>query len=140
MPLHGIFKGVDIAASAMGAERTRMTVAAENLAHAGSTRKLENGMPYARQRVHFDQVLNERGGRTGQVEADVVESPRYTQRYAPDHPDADPETGIVLESDIDPILELTDMLVAGGAYDSNANAVRGLMRMHETALRLGETS
>lgn len=138
MPLNGIFRGMAISQSALGAEQRRMTVAAENLAHAGSTAKLENGLPYARQRVHFQEVLNAVGQSTGQVASEVVESPRYTQRYEPDHPHADPETGIVVESDIDPILELTDMMVAGRAYDSNANAVRGFMKMHETALRLGE--
>ena len=95
-------------------------------------------LPYARQRVHFQEVLNEYGRPTGEVKTRIVESPRYEQRHEPDHPDADPETGIVIEADIDPILELTDMMVAGRAYDANTNAVRGFMKMHESALRLGE--
>ncbi|TVR44045.1 MAG: hypothetical protein EA402_08095 [Planctomycetota bacterium] len=138
MPLNRIFEGMHISQSALSAEQRRMTVSAENLAHAGSTEKLENGLPYARQRVHFQEVLDRFGNPTGRVEAQVVESPRYTQRYEPDHPHADPVTGIVVESDIDPILELTDMIVASRAFDSNANAVKGFMRLHETALRLGE--
>jgi len=138
MPFDSLFRGIDASASAMGAEGTRMTVASENLAHAGSTQRLADGLPYARQKVVFRDVLDEQGNSTGRVAAEVVESPRYLERYEPDHPDADPESGIVVQADINPVLELTDLMVASKAYESNSNAVRGLMRMHEQALRLGE--
>jgi flagellar basal-body rod protein FlgC len=138
MPEMNLFRGVDASASALSAEQLRMTVAAENLARAGDTAKLANGLPYARQRVRFEAVLDERGAATGRVQATVVESPRYLQRYDPSHPDADPATGMVKEPDIDPILELTDLLVASKAYEANANAAKGLLRMHESALRLSE--
>jgi flagellar basal-body rod protein FlgC len=138
MPDNTIFGGLGISSSAMSAERTRMTVASENLAHAGDTRKLANGLPYARQRVFFSTVMDQTGKPNGEVAAEVVPSPRYNHRYEPDHPNADPVTGIVTESDIDPILELTDLLVASRAYDANANAARGLVKMHESALRLAD--
>ncbi len=140
MPVRGIFGGVDASASALSAERLRMTVSAENLAHAGDTAKQADGMPYARQRVHFSAVLDRQGTATGRVEAEVLRSPRYLQRYDPGHPDADPATGMVVEPDIDPVLELTDLLVASKAYESNANAAKSLLRMHESALRLGDTT
>ncbi|NRA40201.1 MAG: hypothetical protein HRU15_18795 [Planctomycetes bacterium] len=138
MDSHNIFKGIESSASAMAAENLRMTVASENLAHAGSTKRKANGMPYARQRVHFETVMDQYGKSTGRIETEVVEKPRYIERYDPQHPDADPKTGMVVESDIDPILELTDMMIASQAYESNANAVRGLLAMHEKALRIGE--
>lgn len=138
MESFGIFKGIESSASAMGAESLRMTVASENLAHAGSTKRKANGLPYARQRVRFETVLDQMGQSTGKVKAEIVEKPRYVERYDPQHPDADPETGMVVESDIDPVLELTDMMVASKAYETNANAVRGLLAMHEQALRIGE--
>ena len=138
MPEFSLFRGVDASASALGAEQLRMTVAAENLAHAGDTAKLANGLPYARQRVRFEAVLDRQGDATGKVQTELVTSPRYLQRYDPSHPDADPATGMVKEPDIDPVLELTDLLVASKAYEANANAARGLLRMHENALRLSE--
>lgn len=139
MPGLNLFRGVDASASALSAEQLRMTVAAENLAHAGDTAKGADGLPYARQRVRFETVLNARGAATGQVAAEVVTSPRYLQRYDPNHPDADPATGMVKEPDIDPVLELTDLLVASKAYEANTNAARGLLRMHENALRLSDS-
>lgn len=134
----GLFRGIDASASALSAEQLRMTVASENLAHAGDTHKLANGLPYARQRVTFETVLDQQGRQTGVVAANVVQSPRYNQRFDPSHPDADPATGMVKEPDIDPILELTDLLVASKAYEASANAARGMFKMHETALRLSD--
>lgn len=134
---NGLFRGFDVSASAMSAERLRMTVAAENLANANSTRKLADGLPYARQRVVFRTELDEAGRQTGKVLSEVVASPRYAQRLDPSHPDAD-ANGVVTSADIDPILEMVDLMTASKSYDANANASRGLMRMHESALRLGD--
>ncbi len=131
----GLFGAVNMSASAMSAERLRMTVASENLAHAGDTRKGADGLPYARQRVLFRTVLDAQGRDTGKVDASAVPSPRFEKRYDPDHPDAD-AAGMVTTPGIDPILELTDLMLAGKAYEANSNAARGLMRMHENALRL----
>lgn len=138
MSIHRLFASMDISNSAMAAERLRMDVAAENLAHAGDTRRGPDGLPYARQRVRFQQVLDQTGRPTGGVATEVVRSPRYLERYDPAHPDADPATGRVVQADIDPVLELTDLMLASRAYEANTNATRGLMRMHEQALRLGE--
>jgi flagellar basal-body rod protein FlgC len=140
MPDHSLFGPLAASASAMGAERLRMSVASENLAHAGDTERRANGLPYARQRVTFSSVLDQLGHDTGTIAANVVASPRYSQRYEPDHPNADPVTGIVKEADIDPVLELTDLMVASRSYDANANAARGLMHLNDTALRLADNS
>lgn len=133
-----LFSSLDVSASAMGAERQRMTVASENLAHAGDTKAPGKGLPYARQRVLFETVMGKNGQETGAVDATVIDSPRYREHYEPAHPHADPVTGMVTTPDIDPILELTDLMVASRSYDANANAARGLIRMHENALRIGE--
>jgi flagellar basal-body rod protein FlgC len=138
-PLHvgGLFGGVDAAGSAMSAERLRMNIAAENLAHANDTRKLANGLPYERQRVQFQSVLDSQQRLTGEVDGTVVKSPKYEKHYDPSHPDAD-GNGMVTVPEISPILELTDLLTASKSYDANANAARGLLKMHEAALRLGQ--
>lgn len=137
MPNPHLFVGFDAASSAMSAERMRMTVAAQNLANANSTRRLEDGLPYARQRVVFRTALDEAGRQTGAVESQVVPSPKYATRYDPSHPDAD-ASGVVTSADIDPVLEMVDLMTASKSYEANANAVRGAVRMHEAALRLGD--
>jgi len=136
---NALFGGFEISASAMSAERLRMTVAAENLANANSTKPLANGLPYARQRVVFRTELDQAGQPTGAVQGQVVASPKYAQRVDPNHPDAD-ANGLVTSAEIDPILEMVDLMTASKNYDANANASRGLLRMHESALRLGDIS
>lgn len=135
MTTNGLFSGVNAAASGMSAERLRMTVATENLAHAGDTKRLANGLPYARQRVTFQNLLDDHGQETGLVTAKVITSPAYERRIDPTHPDADKD-GVVHTPDISPILEMVDLLTASKAYEANANAARGLMRMNESALRI----
>lgn len=137
LAMRGLFAGVDASASAMSAERLRMGVASENLAHANDTRPLADGKPYQRQRVIFEAELDAQGRQNGQVASQAVASPKYQTRYDPTHPHADAQ-GMVTTPDISPILELTDLLTASKAYDANANAARGLLRMHENALRLGQ--
>ena len=137
LALGGLFAGVDAAASAMSAERLRMTVAAENLAHANDTRKLADGKPYQRQRVLFQAAMDAQQRLTGEVESSVVKTPKYETRYDPSHPHAD-ANGMVMVPEISPILELTDLLTASKSFDANANAARGLLKMHESALRLGQ--
>ena len=133
-----LWRALQVSASGMSAERMRMHTVAENIANADSTRPLENGLPYARQRVVFRTVLDEAGRNAG-VQAQVIESPKYAAKHDPDHPDADPVSGLVTRADIDPVLELTDMMVATRAYQANANAARGLVRMYETTIStLGE--
>lgn len=137
LSLRGLFAGVDTSASAMSAERLRMTVASENLAHANDTRRLADGKPYARQRVLFDTMLDAHGQATGQIDASVVKSAKYETHYDPNHPHADAQ-GNVMTPEISPILELTDLLTASKAYEANGNAARGLLRMHENALRIAQ--
>jgi flagellar basal-body rod protein FlgC len=132
-----LFGAVDISASAMSGERLRMTVASENLAHAGDTRRHADGLPYQRQRVLFQEALDQQGAATGEVASATVKSPKYETRYDPSHPDANAE-GIVHIPEISSILELTDLMTASKAYEANANAARGMLRMHENALRLGQ--
>lgn len=137
LSISGLFGGVNAAGSAMSAERLRMNVATENLAHANDTKPLADGKPYQRQRVLFQAAMDAQQHLNGEVDASVVKSPKYETHYDPTHPNAD-ANGMVTVPDISPILELTDLLTASKSYDANANAARGLLKMHETALRLGQ--
>jgi flagellar basal-body rod protein FlgC len=89
LSVRGLFAGVDIASSAMSAERVRMLAATENLARANDSTPQADGLPYRRQRVVFQGVLNQAQEPTGQVKADVVEMAKYERRYDPSHPHAD---------------------------------------------------
>ena len=68
----GLFGSLDISASALGAERLRMDVTAENLANAQSTRTA-NGGPYRRKEVVIE--ANGDGGFAGALAAAAAAPP-----------------------------------------------------------------
>ena len=131
--------------SALNAERTRIEVAVSNLANAGSTRSA-NGQPYRRRDVvltpdttsSFDAALGSASA-TGVKVAGIVEDTQpFQQIYDPTHPDADPNTGIVLMPNVNSEEEVVDMLQAARAYQANLAAVNVIRDMVTKALELGK--
>src|SRR5262249_32834181 len=134
---------ISASASALAAERTRVEVAASNLANAESTRG-PDGQPYRRRDVvlstapveSFDAMLG-KASATGVRVADIVEdrSP-FQRRYEPAHPDAD-ENGFVALPNVDVPEQMVDMLSASRAYQANLTAIGLIRDMISRALDLG---
>ena len=61
---NGFFRGIQISASGLHAQRVKMDTVAENLANAETTRT-EAGLPYRRQRAAFAEALAKRASRLG---------------------------------------------------------------------------
>ncbi len=132
-----------ISASGLAAERTRVNVAASNLANAESTRG-PDGQPYHRldpvlEAVPFGERLQAAGG-PGSPEAVGVRVARIQQDpgpgrkvYSPSHPDADAQ-GFVTLPDVNPVHEVVNLMSASRAYDANATAVDTLKTMAQRAL------
>lgn len=126
-----VFKSIDIAATALTAERLRMDVIANNIANANTTRT-EKGGPYRRQRVIFEE--REMGGvRVIKIEEDP--SPLRIV-YDPHHPDADKE-GYVRFPNVNILHEMVDMITCTRAYEANCATVRCGRDMFNAALRIG---
>lgn len=147
-----IFRIFSLSGAGMGAQRTRMSVVAGNLANAETTRTPEGG-PYRRRNVlfraapvqeTFPRLLQaglamplgigqrDRGEGLQTVEvAGVRESLRAPKRvYDPHHPDADPD-GYVSYPDINTMEEMVDMLSAARSYEANLavfNTTKTLVR------------
>ena len=127
----GAFSLFDTAASALDAQRVRMDVIANNLANANTTRSL-GGEPYRRQVVIFAERtggarppfgLADRITPAGvDVAAIVPDMSPFELVYEPGHPDADAR-GFVHLPNINPMLELVDMISATRAYEANASVV-----------------
>ena len=137
------FTALQVSASGLAAERTRVDLAASNLANAESTRG-PDGQPYRRRdpvlaSVSFDRQLaaagaGTPGGAVGVTVAGVVEDQSAGKRvYSPGHPDADPE-GFVTLPNVDPIHEVVNLISAQRGYDANATAVETLKTMAQRAL------
>jgi flagellar basal-body rod protein FlgC len=75
----------------------------------------------------------QRGGvRIDRVVADASE---LSKRYEPGHPDAD-SAGYVSYPNVNPILEMTDLLSAVRAYQLNASAVQSAKSMIQQSLQI----
>jgi len=134
----GNFSSIDVSASGLFAQRTRLDVIANNIANATTTRT-PNGGPYKRQDVVFRQRLeeSEAGGNGGvEVEAVVESNEPAKMVYDPGHPDAGPD-GMVAMPNVNPVQEMVDMISATRAYEANVQAINAARTMASKALDIG---
>ena len=133
-----MFETLDVSASALRAERTRMHTIANNLANLHTT-KDESGRisPYRRRTVRFQVGLpGVRGSREGVHVAEVVHDPSpFPKIYDPGHPESDAE-GYRKTPNIHPVIEMVDMLETTRAYEANLTAMEATKGMITRALGL----
>lgn len=125
---------MNIAASALRAQQSRMRIIAENIANAQSTALTAGGEPYRRQTPVFQtQQLD---GGTGVTLAEVRPDMReFRREYDPSHPAADAE-GYVLRPNVDTLIEAMDMREAQRAYEANLNVIETARAMDTRTLDL----
>ncbi len=141
-----LFGMLEVSGSALGAERWRAEVVAANMANAETTRTAQGGA-YRRQMLLFRAQLMPRfplllaglrrsapdgGVRVERVVADMSPMPR---RYEPGHPDAD-AAGYVTYPNVNPVMEMADLLSAVRAYQLNAAAVQAAKSMIQQSLQI----
>ncbi|MEZ6195542.1 MAG: flagellar basal body rod protein FlgC [Planctomycetota bacterium] len=144
MELDGLFTGMSIASSGLGAERQRLDVIARNIANANVV-GTPGQAPYRRQEVVFKTILDREARRgdgiAGQVTvSEVVDDEETPLRevFDPSHPNADKDTGIVTYSNVNMAFEMVDLMSASRAYDANLKAIQAYRDMATAALRLLE--
>jgi len=141
-----LFGMLEVSGSALGAERWRAEVVAANMANAETTRTPQGGA-YRRQLLvfraqpmpRFPMLLArlrkgtpEGGVRVERVVADASPLP---SRYEPGHPDAD-NAGYVTYPNVNPVMEMADLLSAVRAYQLNAAAVQAAKSMIQQSLQI----
>src|ERR1700683_2119150 len=141
-----LFGMLEVSGSALGAERWRAEVVAANMANAESTRTAEGGayrrkmwvfraepMPrFPVMLARLRKAAPDGGVRVERVVADMSPMP---SRYEPGHPDADGE-GYVSYPNVNPVMEMADLLSAVRAYQLNAAAVQAAKSMIQTSLQI----
>ena len=130
-----LFTAMDISASGLRAQRTRMNVISSNLANAQTTRTNEGG-PYKRRDVIFKESSFE--GQLASVEVDgiVTDSTPGKQIYDPGNPDAD-DSGYVTMPNVNMMEEMVNMINATRAFEANSIAVKSQKDMALKALTIG---
>lgn len=142
--------GFDISGYGLSAQRFRLNIISSNIANANTTRTAEGG-PYRRREVvfkavDFDEALNNELEDKNTLleyenpldEKDIKKFPspiienvivdkvvrddsEFKMRYDPTHPDANSE-GYVAYPNINPVVEMADLIEATRAYQANVAA------------------
>lgn len=144
------WESLRIGASGLLAQRLRLDVISNNIANAQTTRTAEGG-PYQRKDVVFmpegkrsflpalvaarrgEPAAVQGGVRVAEIITDQEAGPRV---YDPTSPDADDE-GYVSYPNVNPVVEMTNMLSATRSYEANLTVIEAAKRMALKALDIG---
>jgi len=129
-----------IAGSAMAAQTVRLNTIASNLANADSVAGSE-GETYRARKPVFSAVMAGPGasGAGGRVQVlDVVQSDEPLRKvYEPGHPMANAD-GMVFYPNVNQVAEMTDMMSASRAFETNVEVLGRIKSMQQSLLKLGE--
>lgn len=143
----GYFSVFDISASGLAVERTRMEVAALNLANINTTRTAEGGpfkplavvaRPARYERFQALMGTLDPTAQVAGVEVDEVRELQVAPKlvHDPAHPDAD-ERGFVAFPGINPVTEMVNLMQITRAYEANVRALAAAKTMALKALEIG---
>lgn len=154
----------DISGYGLSAQRVRVNTISSNIANANTTRTDEGG-PYRRKEVvfraiNFDKMLNEKlqqsenfhkyedpldEGLKGEkaipsltsvvIDKIVRDDKNFKLKYDPSHPDAD-ANGYVAYPNVNPVVEMADLIEATRAYQANVSAFQSAKTMASNAITM----
>ena len=134
----------EIAGSAMTAETVRLNTLASNLANAGTAASSEAEAYHARKPV-FATVFDHSAFSSDPIAGakvqvlDVVESTEpIRQVYEPDNPSAN-DQGMVFYTNVNTVAEMTDMMSASRAFETNIEVLNRVKSMQQSVLKMGES-
>ncbi|NMM76300.1 flagellar basal body rod protein FlgC [Rhodococcus sp. SRB_17] len=131
----------EIAGSAMTAQTVRLNTISSNLANAQSAAGNEADTYRARKPV-FSAINRAASGDQlpgARVQVlDVIQSTEPLRKvYEPGHPLAN-DQGEVFYPNVNPVAEMTDMLSASRAFETNVEVLSRVKSMQQSLLKLGE--
>ena len=146
---------LNVSASGMSAQRTRMDIISQNIANVNTTRD-ENGDVYRRQTVvfaekndsNFESILtamqtgiSRKTGLLGDgVKITGIAEDHVTPMkmvYDPAHPDAD-EDGYVTMPNVNTVTEMTNLIDATRSFEANVTAFNATKNMALKGLEIGK--
>lgn len=135
-----LISGIDVTASALNAQKTRLDIVAQNIANAQTTRT-PDGRPYQRQIVSFESELMRRAGGASlqSVRVAAIDTDRTPgqQVYNPQHPDAGAD-GLVTMPNVNLSYEMVDLITASRAYEANLSVAKSARQMAMRTLEIGK--
>jgi len=131
------FGGYNVATSGMSAQRERINIVSSNIANSQTTHSKDGG-PYKKQNVVFQEVLLETNNKLDKKKTqnqdplslkgvgvkEIIEAKGDPiMKYEPTHPDANKD-GYVAYPNINPVIEMTDLIEAMRSYEANVSAFK----------------
>ena len=162
--MNNFLNSFDISGYGLSAQRVRVNTISSNIANAQTTRTDEGG-PYRRKEVVFkainfndvyNQMLSDESNKMGysdplnegqfgtkanpaimSVEVDKIirDDSKPLMKYEPNHPDAD-ANGYVAYPNINPVVEMADLVEATRSYQANVAAFQSAKDMANSAISL----
>jgi len=142
------FDGYNVATSGMSAQRTRINMVSSNIANAQTTHTTDGG-PYKKQNVVFEEILldstKEQAKKNMSENLDtlslkgvgvkeIIDSKdEPILKYEPEHPDANKD-GYVAYPNINPVIEMVDLIEAMRSYEANVSAFKSQKDMDTKTL------
>ena len=132
-----MFESLDISASALLAQRTRMDTIAANIANMNTTRNAQGQpVPYRRRFAVFASGQPDAPQKPGvSISKVAIDQSPFRKEYQPNHPDANKD-GYVSYPNIDLAVEYVNALEASRAYEANVTAMEVSKAMLNASLRL----
>ena len=136
-----MFGTLDVSASALEAYRTRIDVIANNMANQHTTRNAAGeSVPFRRLVALFAAGADGLKAGEGVSVSEVIGDPApFRKVHDPQHPDAvktGSDAGYVFFPNVNPIVEMVDMIAATRAYQANVTAFEASKTIIASALRL----
>lgn len=136
--------GISSTTAALNAERVRMEIISQNIANANTTHG-PDGLPYQRQQVVFESVLDEQQQLSApgtqptlvRVAGIQKDSRAPLMVYSPGHPDAD-EHGMLAMPNVNIHEEMADMIVSSRAYEANLAVLKNARALAMQTLAIGK--
>lgn len=132
-----MFDSLDIGASALQAQRTRLDTIAANLANVNTTRQPDGRkVPFQRRMAIFAPGQAHDPSKAGvHVKEILLDSSAPRKVFEPTHPDANAD-GYVSYPNVDMAVEYVNALEASRAYEANVTMMETTKAMLNASLRL----
>lgn len=131
-----LIKGLHVATSGMIAQNKRLLILSQNIANASSRSDADGSDPYRRKMISLESYFDKHTGaemvRTKRV---VQDKSPFREVHSPYDPAAD-ENGNVRESNVQPLIEITDMRDAGRSHEAATKAFEKILQMLQNTIGL----
>ena len=124
----------DISASAMSAQRVRVNVISSNIANAQTTHDID-GNVYKRREVVFETLKLNDNAFGVKVSKVIYDNAKAKMKFEPNNPDAN-KNGYVAYPNINPVIEMSDLLEATRSYQANVAAFQNTKEMANASISL----